>query len=250
MNNSNWPVDPENMEHGKYWQDGITVVAGCSHISAGCKNCWSADIEHRFRKHDLTTDAGEWTGQILVQDHLLKRCYSKKPKVIAFWNDVFHWDIPESFYSSLIRAIRENPQHVYLVLTKRPENIPACINELSKMSNLFLGVTVENMAFIGRIDMLVEKWHGRTMLSIEPLLEPIAAFNIASLSGFDWVVVGAESGPNKRRCDVIWIRSIVKQCFRAKVPVFVKQIHMNGRLTKDMTEWPVELSVRQTPMMT
>src|SRR5690606_18903432 len=39
-----------------------------------------------------------------------------------------------------------------------------------------------------------------------------------------WVIVGGESGPNARPCDVAWIRSIVEQCKAAGVPVFVKQL--------------------------
>lgn len=38
-----------------------------------------------------------------------------------------------------------------------------------------------------------------------------------------FVVVGAESGPNRRPCKVEWIEDIVDQCRAAQVPVFVKQ---------------------------
>lgn len=40
----------------------------------------------------------------------------------------------------------------------------------------------------------------------------------------DWVIVGGESGPGARPCDVAWIRSIVEQCRAARVPAFVKQL--------------------------
>jgi|GEM_PF-176980 len=40
----------------------------------------------------------------------------------------------------------------------------------------------------------------------------------------DWVIVGGESGPQARPCRVAWIRTIVKQCQGADVPVFVKQV--------------------------
>jgi protein gp37 len=39
-----------------------------------------------------------------------------------------------------------------------------------------------------------------------------------------WVIVGGESGPNARPCDVDHVRSIVRQCRAAGVPVFVKQL--------------------------
>lgn len=43
----------------------------------------------------------------------------------------------------------------------------------------------------------------------------------------NWVIVGGESGPGARPCDVAWIRSIVQQCKAADVPCFVKQVGSN-----------------------
>ena len=92
--------------------------------------------------------------------------------------------------------------------------------------------------------------------------------------GVNWVIVGGESGPHARPCDVAWIRSIVRQCAEAGVPCFVKQlgaVPMNGpfrqqpvtgkidspaggngrrfvsRKGADPAEWPEDLRVRQFP---
>jgi protein gp37 len=40
----------------------------------------------------------------------------------------------------------------------------------------------------------------------------------------DWAIVGGESGPRARPCNVDWIRSVMRQCQGASVPVFVKQL--------------------------
>lgn len=91
----------------------------------------------------------------------------------------------------------------------------------------------------------------------------------------DWIIVGGESGPQARPCDIEWIRSVVRQGKDAGVPVFVKQLGArasdpeNGiagrsldvhpdaaglvsrRLRDpeggDPAEWPEDLRVRQTP---
>jgi protein gp37 len=85
-----------------------------------------------------------------------------------------------------------------------------------------------------------------------------------------WVIVGGESGPGARPCDVDWIRSIVAQCRAAGVPAFVKQLGSRprwGRLGGDLgtahqaraaggisdskgklpEEWPEDLRVREWP---
>ena len=63
----------------------------------------------------------------------------------------------------------------------------------------------------------------------------------------DWAIVGAESGPNARPCDLKWVRSFRDQCQDAGVPLFVKQIHIDGRLVKDIEQFPPDLQIRQWP---
>jgi protein gp37 len=87
-----------------------------------------------------------------------------------------------------------------------------------------------------------------------------------------WVIVGGESGPKARYCDLTWVRSLVRQCKTASVPVFVKQLGSHVRMTiedwrsilvtdrwedgrayltdrkgGDMYEWPEDLRVREYP---
>jgi Protein of unknown function (DUF5131) len=53
-----------------------------------------------------------------------------------------------------------------------------------------------------------------------------------------WVIVGGESGPGSRPCDVDWIRGIVGQCAAARVPVFVKQLGANVVARNDeVADW-------------
>ena len=80
----------------------------------------------------------------------------------------------------------------------------------------------------------------------------------------DWVIVGGESGTGARPCNAEDIRSIVRQCTEAGVPVFVKQLgrfaysdkggrsfaeDLRGQDRKggDPAEWPEDLRVRQFP---
>ena len=60
----------------------------------------------------------------------------------------------------------------------------------------------------------------------------------------DQIIVGGESGPGARTCDLNWIRSVMKQCRAAGVPIFVKQdsgprAGMQGRIPDDL--WIKEL---------
>lgn len=69
-------------------------------------------------------------------------------------------------------------------------------------------------------------------LSVEPLLGPVDLTQWLSpkmsaakwTPRIDWVIVGGESGPNARPCQIEWIEDIVEQCDAAGVPCFVKQV--------------------------
>ena len=108
---------------------------------------------------------------------------------------------------------------------------------LPPFRNVWLGTSVENQKTADqRIPHLLRCPAAVRFLSCEPLLGALslnerqgAWLGPASQSrgmhdGIDWVIVGGESGPGARPCDVEWVRSIVGQCKDAGVPVFVKQL--------------------------
>ncbi len=81
--------------------------------------------------------------------------------------------------------------------------------------------------------------------------QALANLGEPSIPGIDWVIVGGESGPRARACELPWISDIVDQCKRSGVPVFVKQLgaaagtkHPKGG---DPDEWPSSIRVREFP---
>lgn len=113
------------------------------------------------------------------------------------------------------------------------------------LPNLWLGVSVEDQATADeRIPLLLQTPAAVRFVSAEPLLGPLNLTHCGEIDGhplccldchplvqdqekcigIDWVIVGGESGPGARPCNVEWIRSIVRQCKEAAVPCFVKQL--------------------------
>ena len=149
--------------------------------------------------------------------------------------------------------------------------------------NVHLGVSVEDQATAdARIPVLLDTPAAVRFVSYEPALGPVdftakcppsyAAHLRDDRIG--WVIVGGESGPRARPCDVAWIRSTVAQCRAAGVPCFVKQLGslpmgamspmseaswggtvLNGdwkprirhRAGADPAEWPEDLRVQEFP---
>lgn len=65
-------------------------------------------------------------------------------------------------------------------------------------------------------------------------------------SGIDWVIVGAESGPDARLMDIEWAHRIAEECEAGCVPFFMKQICRKGR-KMEYQDFPFDLRVRQFP---
>lgn len=235
-------------------------------------------------------------------------------------SDIFYDGIPDEWIDACFATIAFTRRHTHMVLTKRPERMVSYLAGLSRcydrleskarqlgctlrfndipltpwpIPSVWLGTSVENQqAANERIPHLLQCPAAVRFLSVEPLLGPIELSDVTkrvdavsqlgkkSMNGIDWVIVGGESGPHARPCNVEWIRSVVQQCQQAEVPCFVKQVGsvplcvfdspdsgVNGfdtadfgdagnglvrpflgdRKGGDMEEWPEDLQVRQFP---
>jgi protein gp37 len=105
------------------------------------------------------------------------------------------------------------------------------------LPNVWIGTSIANQTDADKnIPHLLRIPAAVRFLSVEPLLGPIEFSDVSrradavgqlgrrALTGINWAIVGGESGPGSRPCNVEWIRSIVEQCKAADVPVFVKQL--------------------------
>lgn len=121
------------------------------------------------------------------------------------------------------------------------------------LPNVGIGVSVENQAALEqRVGVLASIPAAWRWLSCEPLLGPLdlgatypgtvhPVVDIAA--SIDWLVVGGESGPWRRPCEMEWIADIVRQCDAADVPVFVKQD--SGPRPGEQGRIPAELWARK-----
>jgi len=118
--------------------------------------------------------------------------------------------------------MKQNPHHVFQVLTKRADVLKYYDSEgwLDWSHNIWMGVSVENQQAIQRIDRLRETDARVKFLSCEPLLGPLPELNLEDI---DWVIVGGESGRNARPMQPEWVQEIREQCIAANKPFFFKQ---------------------------
>jgi protein gp37 len=198
-------------------------VTGCTKISEGCKNCYAESFTRRLKAMGVKKYEDGFNIRI-HPDSLQEPFTWKKPKVVFVnsMSDLFHEKVPVEFIQQVFQVMKDNPQHVFQVLTKRADVLLYYDKErlLNWTHNIWMGVSVENDWNKNRIDLLSQTGARTKFLSCEPLIGPIGKMNLEKI---DWVIVGGESGLKARPMKKEWVVDIKTQCIEKNVAFFFKQ---------------------------
>lgn len=233
------------------WTDATWNIArGCTKVDEDCKYCYMYRDGERFGY-----DAKQVTRTKSVFNLPLK---IKEPSKIfmSSLTDVFHPEI-DSYRDEARSIIKKCPQHIFQILTKRPERIP--VGWLDGLNNVWIGTSIGSNDSIHRANILARIPAEIRFISFEPLYGEINLQAI-EMDKFHWVIIGGESGNNNgkyryRPCEIEWIGKIILTCRAYKIPVFVKQLGthlakemgLNDRHGGDINEWPEHLRIREFP---
>jgi protein gp37 len=206
---------------------------GCTKISPGCKNCYAEKLSKRLKAMGVKKYCNEF--EVTLHREVIPLPKKWKTPSLIFVNsmsDLFHEDIPVDFIQDVFETMRLTPQHTYQILTKRSERLLELDRLLSWPSNVWMGVTVENVDYKHRIDDLRQTNAKIKFLSLEPLISAIPELNLRNIH---WVIVGGESGPGARPIEEEWVLDIRDQCLSSRTLFFFKQWggvrkKKNGRL--------------------
>ena len=197
-------------------------VTGCSKVSAGCTNCYAEKMAHRLQAMRAPGYDNGFELTIL-QERLQQPLRKKKPTrfFVNSMSDLFHEDVPDAFIDKVFAVMRQTPQHIYQILTKRAYRLPQYFGSQKLPANIWLGVSVEDQqSGIPRINHLRNVDAAIRFLSVEPLLEDLGKFDLTDIH---WVIVGGESGPKARPMNQDWVLSIKEQCEKSGSAFFFKQ---------------------------
>jgi protein gp37 len=204
------------------WTDATwNPVTGCTKISPGCKFCYAERMAKRLEA--MGQPRYRHGFRLTLQPDVLEvPLHWKKPRMIFInsMSDLFHSDVPLDYIRQCFDVMQQARQHVFQVLTKRPERVAEVADSLPWPENVWMGTSVENAEYVWRVRELAKVPAYVRFLSIEPLLGPIRRL---PLKGIHWVIVGGESGPGAREMKHEWVTTIRDQCVHRGVPFFFKQ---------------------------
>lgn len=167
------------------WADrSWNPITGCTAISEGCANCYAARMAKRLGGR-FGYPADEPFRVTWHPERLEEPLSWRKPSrvFVCSMGDIFHEDIDTHLIDDILEVIAACPQHIFMMLTKRPQNIERKLYETSVehgcrelgggdyLPNLWLGVTAENQARAAeRIPVLLSIPAGKHFVSVEPML--------------------------------------------------------------------------------
>lgn len=188
------------------WTDTTwSPVTGCTKVSQGCKHCYAErEVNGRWSKNPLSIwYRREFTDVRTHPTQLLKppRMVGPKKIFVCPRADLFHEAVPDSFLDEVFAVMALCPEHIFQVLTKRPERMREYLSAIPvdrwaglmrslrpvgdkrsltlhtenyALPNVWLGVSVEDQATANeRIPLLLDTPAAIRWISAEPLLGPV-----------------------------------------------------------------------------
>ena len=225
-------------------------VTGCLH---SCEYCYARGIARRFSGcYDPVSDQNIKQNEngIISLEHVGRTFYkTKKGKImpapypfgfaptfhryrldepqrvkkqqnifVCSMADLFGEWVPDIWIEAVFEACAAAPWHRYLFLTKNPRRYCELAQSglLPDGKNFWWGTT----ATTADSPFWSSEGHN-TFLSIEPIL---GGFPMKALTGQDWIIVGAMTGPKKRRYPAMrdWIMALGCNCRSLQIPLFMK----------------------------
>lgn len=230
---------------GEKVEKGFTLnpLAGCTQRSPGCSKCYALTL-HQMRHKIFLENNGLWPesgkpmpaqyglpfGVIQLFPERWASVLARKSPTVYFVNsmsDMFHEDVPLDFIQNSFDVMNRAHWHTFQILTKREDRLADIADKrlVHWSDNIWQGVSIESDRYTFRADYLRHVPSAVRFLSCEPLISDMPSLNLA---GIDWLIAGAESGPDingkkPKPMDLQWVRNLRDKCLESHTAFFLKQ---------------------------
>lgn len=241
-----------------YLDESISPIAmRCSFAACPCRaDCWHLKMADRLAgnknlvKH--LREAYEGGPPVLCRDRLAKILRMEKGRRIGiqFMGDLFDHQILDEFAMTVFDCLRQASLHSYFLLTKQASRMVDFAEKhyaryMPFLSDVYWGASIIDQTNADRMIPELLEIPGKKWISYEPALDKV--WFGPDLYQFSWLVVGGHNSPARYPCKLEWVESAVDEARSAGIPVYVKQIHVDGKLVHDINNFPDNLRIREWP---
>ena len=217
----------------KWWDESFNPITGCTPISEGCEHCYAARMAKRLAGRFGYPPADPFRPGVVHWD-LHTPLKWKRPKhiFVCSMGDFFHERVSRANQELVFQVMRDNPQHTYMMLTKRPCNT-MWLKPSMLPPHFWFGVTAESQRYANTRALIATGVPAeKVFISVEPMLEFVDLR--PWLPKLDWVICGGETGPAVREMKLEWARRLRDECAGAGVPFFFKKVGRNQPTPPDL----------------
>ncbi len=206
----------------------LNVLVGCNNRCDDGKWCYARRMANRgLTDCDLCKRFIPHIHPGRLNDPILRR----KKSAVIFMDSMSDWfsdGMQQEWRNDCFRAMHSAPQHQYIILTKKPENITEEDQAQLTVNNIWLGVSITDYAHdFWRVWELHRKARGHCIVSIEPLLGPIFPLSPPDESLLfhfvEWTILGGMTGPGAVAPREEWIKAIHDACLNNRIPLWEKE---------------------------
>ena len=197
----------------------------------GCfNNCHYCYAKRQAKRHCHICERCGLFEPHLHPERLDHPCRVKRPSLIfvCSMGELFGPWVPQEWIDSVMDVARRCQQHIFQFLTK----CPARLQEVCFGENCWVGTSIDTSDNLWRKDLLMSAKAPVRFISFEPLLNDMSG---ADFSGVDWIIIGAQTGPQPIKPEPTWVQWLIDKAQRASIPVFVKD---NVNWPETVREWP------------
>jgi protein gp37 len=148
-----------------------------------------------------------------LEDPLKKRRPSKI--FVCDCGDLWGEWVPKEWIEEVLKVVKMCPQHTFQFLTKNPQRY---LEFEPLPENSWAGTTVTCNKDYRRAIIMEKVKVPVKFLSIEPLLGEVDF----PFDGIQWIIVGAQTGKNPLRPKKDWVKKILSNARKLKIPIFLK----------------------------
>ncbi len=189
---------------------------GCHKKSEGCAHCYVYRRDESIGKDPSNIYKTKSFNIPILRNKYEDYKYPSGTVFIMCFSSDFFIEEADEWRKDVLKMIEERKDCDFFCITKRPERIMDCIQDIEKYKNLTIYCTMENQKrFDERAPIYLNLPLMRKGVMIEPMLERINLKEYIKL--IDIVSVGGESGKDARTLDFDWVKDIKKQCDEANV---------------------------------
>ena len=187
----------------------MNLVRGCT---VGCQYCYARNNVKRWHMIEDFSKPEFFPRKLRMMD-------KQRPQnsLLTGMSDFAGWQ--DEWRSEVFAKVRENPQHQFLFLSKRPD----LLDFDTDLENAWFGVTVTRKSELWRINALRKNIRAKHYhVTFEPLFDDPGEVD---LSCIDWIVVGTMTGAHSKKVhtEPEWAWSLTNQAHKAGIPVFMKE---------------------------